>query len=354
MSKVNTRKIFAYGLIAVLLIYVLSMILPNMLPSGNNHDNPSDVTAPVTNSVPVPTFSGDSAFAHVKKQVDFGPRVPGSPAHKACASWLVTTFKNYGMEVIEQPFVAKTYFGPLDAVNIIAQYKPELPNRILICSHWDSRHIASKDTKDADKPIDGADDGASGVGVMLEIARMLQQNPVEFGIDLICFDAEDLGDETDEDPSGSMMQNQAHKAETWCLGSQYWGRNIHKAGYSAQFGILLDMVGASGAKFPREGYSVQNAPIIVNKVWGVAAELGYSELFVNIAAGGITDDHYFVMRATNIPTVDIIGMPEPGPMFGKHHHTHLDNINLIDTEVLRKVGNVLATVIYREAARQAQ
>jgi hypothetical protein len=337
----------AYVLIAVMALSVVVIALPKLLPSQS--PQPEIKQLP---QVPVPSFSGDSAFAFVKKQVEFGPRVPGSDAHKSCAKWLATAFKNYGLNVIEQPFKAKTYFGTLDAVNIIAQYKPELSNRILLCSHWDSRHIADKDNKDADKPILGADDGASGVGVLLEMARMLQQNPIDFGIDLICFDAEDLGDERVQSGNKqSIMQQQVNTAETWCLGSQYWSKNLHSPKYTARFGILFDMVGASGAKFPREGHSVAKASEFVNRIWGAAAELGYSDLFVNTLAGEITDDHYFVMRGTNIPTVDIIGMPKTPPMFGDHHHTHFDNLSIIDPEVLKKVGQVAATVIYRTAAK---
>lgn len=337
----------AYGLIAVMILSLLVVSLPKILPDKKPPVGPVTPPAPQVN---VPVFNGDSTYANVKKQVDFGPRVPGSPAHKACAAWLVQEFKKYGMTVIEQPFKAKTYFGPLDAVNIIAQYKPELPNRILLSSHWDSRHLADKDTKDKDAPILGADDGASGVGVLLEIARMLQQNPVNYGVDFICFDAEDLGD--DRAPaSGSSIMAQDNKSETWCLGSQYWSQNLHKPGYKARFGMLFDMVGASGAKFPREGYSMTKAPEVVNRVWGIAAELGFGDLFVNTLAGEIIDDHYFVMRGTNIPTVDIIGMPKNPPMFGDHHHTHLDNMSIIDPEVLRRVGQVTATVIYRTAAQ---
>jgi glutaminyl-peptide cyclotransferase len=339
----------AYALIAVLALSAIVTLLPQFT-SGKKSSREPVVETP---KIPVPAFSGDSAFAFVKKQVDFGPRVPGSAAHKNCAAWLSQQFKQYGLTVIEQPFKAQTYFGTLDAVNIIAQYKPEAANRLLLCAHWDSRHIADKDTKEANKPIDGADDGASGVGVLLELARLLQQNPVAYGIDFICFDAEDLGDERVPASGSSIMaQNPANTAETWCLGSQYWARNLHKPGYKARFGILFDMVGASGAKFPREGYSMTNAPELVNRVWGIAAELGYQELFVNTSAGAITDDHYFVMRGTQIPTIDIIGMPKmPGPMFGDHHHTHFDNLSIIDPEVLRKVGQVAATVVYRTAAQ---
>ena len=334
MTKSSSRQKMAYGLMAVLILSLLLVYLPKWL-------EPPVVPMPPVVQVTVPIFSGDSAFDFVKKQVDFGPRVPGSAPHKACAAWLSETFKKYGCTVIEQPFKAKAYYATLDAVNIIAQYKPELSNRILLCAHWDSRHIASKDTKDTDKPILGADDGASGVAVLLEMARMLQQNPIELGVDFICFDAEDLGDERESDGKD--------RAETWCLGSQYWSKNLHKPGYKAQFGILFDMVGASGAKFPLEGFSREKAPQYQTRIWAIAAELGYGDLFIPVAAGGITDDHFFVMRGTNIPTVDIIGMPKNG--FGDYHHTHADNLSIIDPEVLRKVGQVTATVIYRAAAK---
>lgn len=334
----------AYVLIAVLLLSAIVWLLPKF-----STDKPVTKNTTNINNVPVPSFTADSAFLYVKAQVDFGPRVPGTAAHKACRAWIVNEFKRFGMDVIEQPFKANAYFGPIDGVNIIAQYKPELTNRILLCSHWDSRHIADKDTKDTDKPILGADDGASGVGVMLELARMFQQNPLNYGVDFICFDAEDLGKERAD--NSSMMSNEDNTELTWCLGSQYWSHNLHKQGYHAQFGILFDMVGAIGAKFPREGYSVANAPEFVNRIWGTAAELQYGDLFINTLAGGITDDHVFVMRGTSIPTVDIIGMPKDPPMFGDYHHTHFDNLSIIDPDVMRKVGQVVATVIYRQAAK---
>ncbi|MBL7825080.1 MAG: M28 family peptidase [Saprospiraceae bacterium] len=347
MSKTSSRQKMAYGLILVMLLSAVFWALPKC-KSDQPENNTNALKIP---TVPVPNFSGDSAFAYVKKQVDFGPRVPGTAAHKACAAWLVESFKGFGMTVIEQPFKANTYFGTLDAVNIIAQYKPELSNRILLCAHWDSRHIADKDTKNKDKAILGADDGGSGVAVLLELARMVNETPVNIGIDFICFDAEDLGDDRLANPNQSvMLQNPQNTDKTWCLGSQYWSQNLHKPGYTAKFGILFDMVGAIGARFPREGFSVDKATEIVNKIWGVAAELKYNDLFVNIRGGNITDDHLFVMRGTQIPTVDIIGMPKEPPTFGDHHHTHFDNLSIIDSEVMRKVGQVAATVIYRTAA----
>ncbi|TNE68565.1 MAG: M28 family peptidase [Bacteroidetes bacterium] len=329
--------------------------LPNWIEKFKSTDTPPAGPEPVKPAVTVnvPAFNADSAYAFVEKQVSFGPRVPGSTAHKKCADWLVQTFEGMGMTVVRQPFKAKTYFGTLDAVNIIAQYKPELKNRVLLCAHWDSRHIADNDTKDQEKPILGADDGASGVGVMLEIARILQQNPIDMGVDLICFDAEDLGDDREEQAGSSMMtqNNNQAKAKTWCLGSQHWSRNLHKPGYSAQFGILLDMVGARGAVFPKESYSANNAPRIQGQIWNIAAELGYGTYFPMRDAGYVTDDHVFVMQGAGIPTVDIISIPnQPPHSFGAYHHTHDDNMTIIDRNTLNMVGRVVSTVLYRKEA----
>jgi glutaminyl-peptide cyclotransferase len=348
MASANTRKILVFGLIALFLGSTLVVQLQQCKPDlpANSKTQPTEI---VKTPLPqAPPFNADSAFLYVKKQVDFGPRVPGSAAHKKCAAWLSGQFKRMGMTVIEQKFKAQAYFGALDAVNIIAQYKPELNDRILLCAHWDSRHIADKDNKDTNKPILGADDGGSGVAVLLELARMVQANPLNIGIDFILFDAEDLGDDRDARNTSIMQQNTPSETlqRTWCLGSQYWAANIHKANYRARFGILLDMVGAKGASFPLEGYSLNNAGAVQANIWSIASELGYGSLFVNRQAGGITDDHFFVMQGTKIPTVDIISIPrEEG--FGEYHHTHNDNMDIIDRNTLKAVGQTVATVLYR-------
>ncbi len=342
--KTNIRQIIIFGLIAVLILGGLFTQIPACKSDPPAPKVEAPATKPAAPLVMAPAFNADSAYYSVKKQVDFGPRVPGTPAHKKCAAWLVSTFKRYGLTVIEQPFQAKAYFATLDAVNIIAQYKPELTNRIIVASHWDSRHIADKDTKDPNKPILGADDGGSGVGVLLEIARMLQANGINVGVDLICFDAEDLGKEND----ASVVQQVTppNTEETWCLGSQYWAANLHRPGYTAQFGILLDMVGAKGAHFPYEGYSTANAGGPQNNIWAVAKELGFENTFPKRTGGYITDDHFFVMKGTGIPMVDIINIPDEKG-FGSYHHTHADNMNIIDKTTLKAVGQVVATVIYR-------
>ena len=294
--------------------------------------------------VAVPKFERDSAFAFVAKQVSFGPRVPNSEAQKRCKDWLVGQFTAYGLKVTEQPFTAKAYTGQqLNGVNIIAQYKPEATKRIFIASHWDSRHIADSplSTERKDEPILGADDGGSGVGIILEIARALQANPADIGVDLILYDAEDYGDDNDDTPNPN----------SWCLGSQHWSRNLVPASYRPKYGILLDMVGAKGTKFTKEGVSMNFAPTVMNKVWKTAQNLGYPNYFVEEKSGAVTDDHYFVNTIANIPMIDIIGKSgETQTGFGAHWHTHNDDMDIIDVRALRAVGQTLLEVIYQEAA----
>lgn len=283
-----------------------------------------------------PAFNADSAYSFVQKQVDFGPRVTNSPAHQQCGDWIVKAFKKYADNVVEQKAQVSNADGKkLNVRNIIAEFNPGAAKRIIICSHWDSRPYADEDPNPAnhDKPVLAADDGASGVAVMLEIARVIKEKKLPIGVDLICFDAEDWG----RSEQGS---------KSYCLGSQYWGANRHKPGYKADFGILLDMVGAAGAHFPWEGYSMQYAEPVVRNVWGKAAQLGFSDQFVYIQQGGITDDHYFVNTLTGIPTIDIINYSEKG--FGSHWHTLNDNMGVIDRHTLKAVGQTLLEVLYSE------
>jgi hypothetical protein len=298
--------------------------------------------------VSVPKFDRDSAYSFVAKQVAFGPRLPNTKTHLACKNWLVDQFEQYGMQVTEQPFQAKAYTGTvLNGFNIIAQYKPDAAKRILLAAHWDTRHIADSklSTEKKDQPIPGADDGGSGVAVILEIARQLQASSVDIGVDFVLFDAEDHGDDSSEDS----------KPETWCLGSQHWSKNIIPS-TRPKYAILLDMVGARNTKFPKEGVSMRFAPQTMNKVWALGQELGYGRFFDNeVLQGGVTDDHYFVNTIAQIPMIDIIGMPRPagtGNSFGRHWHTHDDDLEVIDVRTLKAVGQTMLTMIYREAAGQ--
>ena len=292
-----------------------------------------------TVKVPVPKFDRDSAYSYVAKQVSFGSRVPGSPESKACQAWLVAKLESFGATVIEQNFTANVYTGEaLASTNIIAQFNPAASKRIVLAAHWDSRHIADSplSTERHTEPILGADDGASGVGVLLEVARALQANPIKMGVDIVLFDAEDHGSSDD--------------SNSWALGAQHWSRNLHVSGYRPKYGILLDMVGSKGARFTKEHWSMQYAGPTVNKIWKLAISMGYGNYFIDEVGGAVTDDHYFVNTIANIPMLDIINKPLNSQTgFGHYWHTHNDNMDIIDSRTLRAVGQVMLATIYREA-----
>ena len=309
---------------------------------------PNKVNDPKDTLDPTPIFVGDSAYKFVDEQVAFGPRVPNSEEHGKCKDYLVKKLKSYGFNVIEQDGQAKAFTGDiLNFTNIIGEHLPEAKERILLCAHWDTRPFADKDSVDQLKPIDGANDGASGVGVLLEIARQISIKSPGYGVDIIFFDAEDYGsldlaDYTDM----AAMQND------WCLGSQYWSINPHVPDYDANYGILLDMVGAEDATFPKEGLSMQYAKTKVNKLWKFAKTKGYSKTFVHNLASGITDDHAYINQYAGIPTLDIIDM-KPGQQgiyhrFGTFHHTHADNMTVISKKTLQKVGEVVMEAVYQK------
>lgn len=299
---------------------------------------------PLAMKIPVPEFNADSAYAFVKAQVDFGPRIPGSSAHAACAKWLEERLRTYMGNATGQKGIATTFDGKkYEIKNIIAEYKPELTNRILLCAHWDTRPFADRDEgANRNNIFDGANDGASGVGVLMEIARQLSISQPSFGIDIVLFDLEDYGQ-----PENSTFQTMEH---SWCLGSQYWGNNLHKPGYYAQYGILLDMVGAKNAVFPKEGASVQYAPAIVEKVWSTASRLGFGNRFINAVSNPITDDHIYVNQLANIPCINIVHYDVNERDFFPHHHRVSDSMEQIDQETLRQVGQTVLQVIFESGS----
>ena len=305
----------------------------------------AEVSATEVHLVETPDFKADSAYQYIAQQVAFGPRIPGSEASQNTLQFLVAKLKSYGWTVTEQPFTAFRYDGKkLQGTNIIAQFQPAVAKRILLAAHWDARSIADKDSVRKNEPIDAANDGASGVGVLLEIARNLHEakNKPAVGVDIVLFDLEDHGEP--DDYTGE------HKPNSWALGSQHWAANLVPANYKAYYGILLDMVGGKGAMFPHEGSSMQYAPGIVRSVWATAADLGYSNLFVDQDAFGISDDHTAVNEIAKIQMIDIIDLraSNGGFEFGSFHHTHADNLANIDKSTLKAVGQTLLQVLYRE------
>ena len=297
-----------------------------------------------------PSFNADSAYAFTKAQCDFGPRDMNSRGHDLCGEWIVSKFKEYGCKVTTQTATLAGYDGTkLRSRNIMASINPEATTRILLCAHWDSRPWADNDPDSANwrKPILAANDAASGVAVMLELARIIRKSKDEkafskqLGIDFVCFDAEDWGT--------PQWADVADNADSWALGAQYWSKNLPQ-GYEARYGILLDMVGGVGAKFYREGMSMQYAPEIVKKVWRAAREVGFGSYFPKEDGGVITDDHVPVNQFAKIPTIDIIPYYADCQQssFGPTWHTLADNMENIDKNTLKAVGQTLVQVIYKE------
>jgi len=293
-----------------------------------------------------PAFIADSAYLFCQKQCDFGPRTMNSEAHEQCAKWIVSTFGTYGMTVTEQHASLIGYDGTsLKSTNIIASYLPEQKDRILLCAHWDSRPWADNDPDEANwkKPVLAANDGASGVAVMLEIARLLATDSLKLGVDFVCFDAEDWGI-----PQWSDAED---KGNNWALGSQHWAENCPKQqAKNYRFGILLDMVGGQGAQFYQEQLSLYYARNVVDKVWLAAQVVGFGSFFPKHEGIGITDDHVPVNRVAKIPCIDIIPYyPDcEQSSFGPTWHTVNDDMAHIDKNTLQAVGQTIIQVLFSE------
>lgn len=294
--------------------------------------------------IEVPSFNEDSAYSYIAEQVAFGPRVPNSMAHEACGFYLIDALRGFSDTLIVQEAELTAFDGNvLKAKNIIASFKPERAKRVMLCAHWDTRPFADQDEKDKNKPIDGANDGGSGVGVLLEIARQFSIKKPDVGVDIILFDAEDYGQ-----PDESEYPRMEH---SYCLGSQYWAQNLHRPNYFAKYGILLDMVGGKDAVFTQEQVSVAYASQVLKKVWNTASELGYGNQFSYDKTHPITDDHLYINILTQgrVPTIDIIEYDQNSKnKFYKHWHTHEDKLEHIDKKTLKVVGQTVMHVVYNE------
>lgn len=329
-------------MIALLIVALIAGAAFNFLPSNKAEVSETEEIEKVQ---PVgPDFNADSAYIYLQEQCDFGPRTMNSVAHDKCEKWIIQKFEQYGCKVTTQKATLNGYDGtPLRSTNIMASYNPKATTRIMFCAHWDCRPWADNDPDSTNwhKPIVAANDAASGVGVMIELARILKGSGLELGVDFICFDAEDYGTPQwfeGEDPG-----------DTWALGAQYFANNLPE-GYAPRYGILLDMVGGVGAKFYREGMSMQYAPAIVKKVWNAARQVGFGSYFPKADGGMITDDHIPVNQTANIPCIDVIPYyPDCAQSsFGPTWHTIADNMDNIDKNTLKAVGQTMVQVLFTE------
>ncbi len=318
------------------LVALCITLLVSCTPTKQENQNTEKQNNQLINTVQAPDFQQDSSFAWIEKQLSFGPRVPGTTGHQKCRDWIVQKLESYGAKVYVQKARIKTYNGKeIEISNIIAQYNVDKPKRIMLSAHWDTRPFADEDSINQSKPIPGANDAASGVAVLIEIARILQNQSTHVGIDIFLWDAEDMGNSDVED--------------SYCLGSQYWAKNRFPANYKAVYGINLDMVGAKNAQFPQEGVSAKFAKGVLDKVWQTAHQIGYGGYFIFQQSAPITDDHYYINKFAGIPMIDIIHKDITKDQFFDQWHTHADNLDVIDKNTLKAVGQTLLQVIYNES-----
>jgi glutaminyl-peptide cyclotransferase len=308
------------------------LLLPACMGCGSK---PEPSKEPVKNAQPaisIPQFDGKRAFDLLVAQTNFGPRVPNTDPHRICLNFLHTQLQNFADTTYLQPFTHKGYDGKtLYLTNVIASWNVRAARRILLCTHWDSRPWADQDPdpKNRAQPVPGANDGASGVAVLLEIAHHLNKQSPLIGIDVVLFDGEDYGKE--------------HDLNNFLLGSKYFAK--HKPfPYTHEFGILLDMVGDAQLEIPKERNSVHYAPDIVNLVWSIARDIG-STAFVDMIGSDVYDDHVPLNEA-GIKTIDIIDFNYPDETH-RYWHTLEDTPDKCSPESLEQVGNVLLQLIYR-------
>ncbi len=333
--------------IGATLVAVVAAVAVYSITTGFSRADSTDMEENLDSKEPLgPAFNTDSAYAFTQAQCNFGPRPMNTPAHDKCALWIQQKFEQYGCQVLLQDANLTGYDGTiLKSRNIIARYRPERQGRIMLCAHWDSRPWADNDPDSTNwrKPILAANDAASGVAVMLEVARLISADTTlnNIGVDFVCFDAEDWGTPQWAENSGG--------DDSWALGAQYFAANL-PSDFNVSYAVLLDMVGGQGARFYQEGMSLQYAPDIVKKVWRAARKAGYGSFFPRQEGGMVTDDHIPLNQTAKIPTVDVISYYPDCTLssFGPTWHTMADDMQHISKETLKAVGQTMIQLIYSE------
>ncbi|HXV16315.1 MAG TPA: M28 family peptidase [Gemmatimonadaceae bacterium] len=273
-------------------------------------------------------FDGEAAMRYAKAQLDFGPRIPGTTGAQRAGDWIVDQMKQRADTVMIQTWTHVTQDGKqLPMRNILARFNPKATDRILYVTHWDTRPVSdgSDNLGERQLPVPGANDGASGVGLFVALADALKKVPPTSGVDLLFVDGEDYGQFDD-------------KLADVLIGSAYFAKNPPDSGYRPIFGVLWDMIGDKDLQIKKEGYSVQQAPEVVDRVWSKAAELGYKDIFVDENQGAITDDHVPLLQA-GFRVIDVIDLDYP------YHHRPSDTIDKISARSLSIVGEVAESLL---------
>lgn len=308
----------------------LFILLAFLMGCSENKSGKSEQVAEIP-KISIPSFDAENAFRYLEAQVSFGPRVPNTNAHRQCLDYLNIELQKYADEVKLQNFNDVAYGKNLSLTNLIASFNKNSEKRILLAAHWDTHPWADQDLnpKNHDKPIDGANDGASGVAVLIEVARILKNNPPPIGVDIVLFDGEDYAKPTD--------------VPAYLRGSKYFAKN-KPANYNPMFGILLDMIGDAQLEIPKEGYSLRYAPDIIKLVWSIAKDLDLPE-FVDEPGLEIIDDH-LPLNEVGIKTINLIDFNFPDES-NRYWHTLEDTPDKCSPRSLEVVGKVLLNIIYR-------
>jgi Zn-dependent M28 family amino/carboxypeptidase len=273
-------------------------------------------------------FDGESALRYAKAQVDFGPRIPGTPSAQRAGDWIVAEMKKRADTVIVQTWTHVTQDGrELPMRNIVARFNPSATDRILYVTHWDTRPVSdgSENLGERQLPVPGANDGASGVGLFIALGDALKKNPAATGVDLLFVDGEDYG-AFDE------------KGADVLIGSTWFSKHPPDSAYKPIFGVLWDMIGDPDLAIKKEGYSVQQAPEVVDRVWSKAAELGHDRVFLPVEQGAVTDDHVPLLQS-GLRVIDVIDLDYP------YHHRPTDTIDKISARSLSIVGEVAEALL---------
>jgi glutaminyl-peptide cyclotransferase len=273
-------------------------------------------------------FDGEGAMRYAEAQLGFGPRIPGTTGAQRAGDWIVSEMKKRADTVIVQTWTHTTIDGKqLPMRNILARFNPSATDRILYVTHWDTRPVsdAAEDPGERQLPVPGANDGASGVGLFVALGDALKKNPPSGGVDLLFVDGEDYG-EFDGDLADVL------------IGSAYFAKHPPDSAYKPIFGVLWDMIGDKDLAIRKEGYSLQRAPEVVDRVWSKAAELGHDDVFLQAEQGAITDDHLPLLDA-GMRVIDVIDLDYP------YHHRPTDTLDKISARSLSIVGEVAEALL---------